>query len=62
MTAAAAPLAGRGIVVTRPEQQAGPLAGRIRAAGGEAILSTGSILAGNLDIHPVLLSRLTAAK
>ena len=32
------------------------------ADGGEAILSTGSILAGNLDIHPVLLSRLTAAK
>lgn len=38
MTPAAAPLAGRGIVVTRPAQQAGPLAARIRAAGGEPIL------------------------
>lgn len=34
----AAPLAGRGIVVTRPAQQSGPLAGRIHAAGGQAIL------------------------
>jgi uroporphyrinogen-III synthase len=38
MIAHAAPLAGRGIVVTRPAQQAGPLAERIRAAGGHAIL------------------------
>ena len=38
MTAAGAALAGRGIVVTRPAQQAGPLAARIRAAGGEPIL------------------------
>ena len=32
------------------------------ADGGDTILSSGSILAGNLDIHPVVLSRLTAAK
>jgi uroporphyrinogen-III synthase len=32
------PLAGNGIVVTRPAQQAERLAGLIRAAGGEAIL------------------------
>jgi myo-inositol-1(or 4)-monophosphatase len=32
------------------------------ADGGDTILSSGSILAGNLDIHPVMLSRLTAAK
>ena len=38
MTAIAAPLAGRGIVVTRPAQQAAPLAARIRAAGGNPIL------------------------
>ena len=32
------PLAGRGIVVTRPAQQAGPLAAAIQDAGGHAIL------------------------
>ena len=32
------------------------------ADGGDDVLSGGSILAGNLDIHPLLLSRLTAAK
>jgi len=32
------PLAGKGIVVTRPARQAGPLAGLIRAAGGNPIL------------------------
>jgi uroporphyrinogen-III synthase len=32
------PLAGRGIVVTRPERQARALAERIRAAGGRALL------------------------
>ena len=30
--------------------------------GGSEVLATGSILAGNLDIHPLLLGRLTAAK
>src|SRR5215467_7935871 len=34
----AGPLAGRGIVVTRPREQAGALAGRIRAAAGDPIL------------------------
>ena len=38
MSAPAAALAGRGIVVTRPAQQAGPLADRIRAGGGVPIL------------------------
>ncbi len=32
------------------------------ADGGEAMLTKGSICAGNLDLHPQLLSRLTAAK
>ena len=32
------------------------------ADGGGDVLGGGSILAGNLDIHPLLLSRLTAAK
>jgi myo-inositol-1(or 4)-monophosphatase len=32
------------------------------ADGGDAVLSTGSAIAGNLEIHPQLLSRLTAAK
>jgi myo-inositol-1(or 4)-monophosphatase len=32
------------------------------ADGGGEVLTTGSVVAGNLDIHPQLLSRLTAAK
>lgn len=36
--ATAAPLAGRGVLVTRPRDQAGDLAGRIVAAGGRPIL------------------------
>ncbi len=32
------------------------------AEGGDDILKSGSIVAGNLDIHPLLLARLTAAK
>ncbi|HEX7946590.1 MAG TPA: inositol monophosphatase family protein [Phenylobacterium sp.] len=32
------------------------------ADGGDDVLGTGSVCAGNLDIHPLLLSRLTAAK
>ncbi len=32
------------------------------AEGGEDMLTSGSIVAGNLDIHPLLLSRLDAAK
>ena len=32
------------------------------ADGDDDVLGGGSILAGNLDIHPLLLSRLNAAK
>jgi myo-inositol-1(or 4)-monophosphatase len=32
------------------------------AEGGDDVLSKGSVVAGNLDLHPQLLSRLTAAK
>jgi myo-inositol-1(or 4)-monophosphatase len=32
------------------------------AEGGDAVLAQGSVVAGNLDIHPLLLGRLTAAK
>jgi myo-inositol-1(or 4)-monophosphatase len=32
------------------------------AEGGDAILTSGSVVAGNLDLHPQILSRLTAAK
>jgi uroporphyrinogen-III synthase len=34
----AGPLSGRGVVITRPREHAQGLAGRIRAAGGDAIL------------------------
>jgi myo-inositol-1(or 4)-monophosphatase len=37
--------------------------GRVTDAdGGSDVLSKGSVVAGNLDIHPLLVSRLTAAK
>ena len=36
--------------------------GRADAEGGDDILKKGSIVAGNLEIHPLLLARLTAAK
>ena len=32
------------------------------AEGGDDMLKKGSIVAGNLEIHPLLLARLTAAK
>jgi myo-inositol-1(or 4)-monophosphatase len=32
------------------------------ADGGDDVLGTGSVCAGNLEVHPLLLSRLTAAK
>jgi myo-inositol-1(or 4)-monophosphatase len=32
------------------------------ADGGDDVLTKGSVVAGNLDIHPLLLGRLTAAK
>ena len=38
MSASAAPLAGRGIVITRPAHQAGSLAEKVRARGGRVIL------------------------
>jgi uroporphyrinogen-III synthase len=38
VSSSAGTLAGRGIVVTRPAHQAGPLAARIAAAGGRVIL------------------------
>ena len=53
MTDGNAALAGRGIVVTRPAHQAGPLAAMIRAAGGRPLLgglpdhSGGKIYANN---------------
>ena len=53
MTAAAAPLAGRGIVVTRPAQQSGSLAGRIRAAGGRAILFPVLEIIDTPDLQPL---------
>lgn len=36
--ASAGPLVGRSIVITRPAHQAGPLAERVRGAGGEVLL------------------------
>lgn len=54
MTAAAAPLAGRGIVVTRPAQQSSPLAERIRAAGGEAILFPVLEIIDTPDLRPLI--------
>lgn len=49
-----APLAGRGIVVTRPAQQSGPLAGRISAAGGEAILFPVLEIIDTPDLQPLI--------
>lgn len=54
MTAIAAPLAGRGILVTRPAQQCGPLADRIRAAGGEAILFPVLEIIDTPDLQPLI--------
>lgn len=54
MTAVAAPLVGRGIVVTRPAQQSGPLAGRISAAGGEAILFPVLEIIDTPDLQPLI--------
>ena len=50
----APPLAGRGIVVTRPAQQSGPLAGRIHAAGGRAILFPVLEIIDTPDLQPLL--------
>jgi len=54
MTAPAAALAGRGIVVTRPAQQAGPLAARIRAAGGHPILFPVLEIVDTGDLQPLI--------
>ncbi len=54
MTAAAAPLTGRGIVVTRPAHQAEPLAGMIRAAGGNAIVFPVLEILDTADIQPLV--------
>ncbi|MBX3651125.1 MAG: uroporphyrinogen-III synthase [Burkholderiales bacterium] len=50
----AGPLAGRGIVVTRPAAQAGPLAGMIRAAGGLPILFPVLEILDTGDLAPLL--------
>ncbi len=48
------PLAGRGIVVTRPAQQAGPLAEMIRAAGGTPIIFPVLEILDTADIQPLV--------
>lgn len=50
----AGPLAGRGIVVTRPAHQAGPLAEMIRAAGGNPILFPVLEILDTADIRPLI--------
>jgi len=58
--APAAPLAGRRIVVTRPERQAGPLADAVRAAGGEPVLFPVIEILDAPDLAPIhaLIDRL----
>ena len=51
---AAGPLAGRGIVVTRPAHQAGPLAEMIRAAGGKPVLFPVLEILDTADIRPLI--------
>ena len=51
---AAGPLAGCGIVVTRPADQATPLAEAIRAAGGHAILFPAIEILDPADIRPLI--------
>lgn len=50
----AGPLAGRGIVVTRPAHQAGSLAEMIRAAGGNPILFPVLEILDTADIRPLI--------
>jgi len=54
MTAAAASLTGRGIVVTRPAHQAEPLAELIRAAGGNAIVFPVLEILDTADMQPLI--------
>lgn len=51
---AARPLAGRGIVVTRPAAQAGPLAELIRSAGGRPILFPVLEILDSADLVPLV--------
>jgi uroporphyrinogen-III synthase len=52
MRASGAPLAGRGIVITRPAQQAQTLADLIRSAGGRALLFPVIEIADVADARP----------
>ena len=58
--ASGGPLAGRGIVITRPAHQAQPLAGLIRAAGGNPILFPVLEILDAEDLRPLnaLIDRL----
>lgn len=60
MTVTVPPLAGRGIVVTRPAHQAAPLAELIRAAGGHPILFPVLEILDTEDLQPLIdvISRL----
>lgn len=59
-SASEGPLAGRGIVITRPAHQAQPLAGLIRAAGGNPILFPVLEILDAEDLRPLnaLIDRL----
>ena len=52
MSESAAPLAGRGIVITRPAHQADPLAEKVRAQGGRVILFPTIEIAEPQDLRP----------
>jgi uroporphyrinogen-III synthase len=52
--AGAAPLAGRTVVVTRPEAQAATLAGAIRDAGGQAVLFPVLAISDVADSQPIV--------
>ncbi len=54
MTAVAGPLAGRGIVITRPVHQAGALADMIRAAGGQPIMFPVLEILDTADLRPLI--------
>ncbi|MGA0032872.1 MAG: uroporphyrinogen-III synthase [Burkholderiales bacterium] len=54
MTGDAGPLAGRGIVVTRPAHQAAQLAGMIRDAGGNPILFPVLEILDVADLQPLI--------
>jgi uroporphyrinogen-III synthase len=54
MSESAAPLAGRGIVITRPAHQAGPLADMVRAQGAHVILFPTIEIVEPHDLRPFL--------